>query len=155
MLTLRRRGDEVVAVARGWDRLAELAAATGATPLAADLTRADLGPDEVPAVDAAIVYRPAVAPAALRLLAGRARTGGVLVLTSATADPAAVGAEFSLRELPPPPGPAWRRLVLGWADDGPDPRWHTAEEISAAAVRVLDSGQDAVLGALRPWHRRP
>ncbi len=109
----------------------------------------------MPTVDAALVYRPTVVAAALHLLARRVRLRGVLVLTSAAADPALVGADFDLRALPPAPAPAWRRLILGWVQDGSVARWHTPEEISAAAVRVLDSGFEEMLGAVRPWHRRP
>lgn len=152
---LSRRGDEVLAVARRPAPLAELAAATGAAVLAVDLSRPDLAPEVVPAADAALVYRPAVGDPALQLLTRRIRDRGVLVVTSAAADPALAGADFDLRALPPAPAAAWRRLVLGWAHDGPVTRWHTPEEISAAAVRVLDSGREEVLGAVRPWQRRP
>jgi hypothetical protein len=148
-------GDRVVAVARGRAELGELADATGAAAVAFDATRAELVRELVPAVDAAIVYRPAVSDGSLAALAPLVRRRGVLVLPSGAADPAAVGDELDFAALPPAPGPCWRRLLLGWAEDGPEPRWHSPDEVSAAAVHVLDTGEEAVLGTVRPWARRP
>ncbi|MFI7386225.1 hypothetical protein [Streptomyces sp. NPDC049813] len=82
-------------------------------------------------------------------------------------------------------GAPGRLLVLGWRDDGParsgsarpgsarpgsaglgparpgsaggGTRWHTPQEISAAALASLDADddRDALLGAVRPWSMRP
>jgi hypothetical protein len=44
-------------------------------------------------------------------------------------------------------------LQLGWTGD--PPRWHSPDEISAAALAVLSTREDAVLGTVRPWTDRP
>ncbi|NED87837.1 hypothetical protein G3I76_48120, partial [Streptomyces sp. SID11233] len=50
-----------------------------------------------------------------------------------------------------------RRLVLGWHSASGVTRWHTPEDISAAALALLDAPApaDAVLGEVRPWSARP
>ena len=47
-------------------------------------------------------------------------------------------------------------LQLGWRDDG-EGGWHTAKEISLAALEVVDSAcpNSFVLGRIRPWEDRP
>lgn len=92
---------------------------------------------------AAIVYGPTVDEATLPLIA-RAVDRLVRVRTSAAADPAR-------GELALPPDV----LQLGWRDDGATVRWHTPEEVSAAALAVFDDGEPRILGMVRPWERRP
>ncbi|WP_204045090.1 hypothetical protein [Acrocarpospora phusangensis] len=73
----------------------------------------------------------------------RARAGRVVqVLTSAYAAP----------DAPPAPLADQPRLLLGWH---PSKRWHTPEEISAAALRLTGHGDADVLGVTRPWDDRP
>ncbi|MFB7087075.1 hypothetical protein [Streptomyces sp. NPDC056296] len=86
----------------------------------------------------------------------------VLLLTSAHAAPEDEDADagpWSPALLPPRarPTPDCRLLVLGWRTRPEGSRWHTAEEISEAALRVLDAAppRDAVLGRVRPWSTRP
>lgn len=91
----------------------------------------------------ALVYAPAVSDATLAFV--RASTPGrcVLVRTSGAADPAR-GILVVPRDT----------LQLGWTT-GPEPRWHTPEEVSAAALEVLDDGRPRTLGTVRPWSDRP
>lgn len=149
---LARRGDHVIAVARREEQLAELAAAFGATPVTADMTRLEHARERIPEADSALVYGPATAEAVLPVLATVVRGRRVLLMTSAAASPAAVGEDFDLSALP---SAGWCRLLLGWAEERARCRWHSAAEISAAAVRILDSGGEEVLGTVRPWRRRP
>ncbi|MGF2950069.1 Rossmann-fold NAD(P)-binding domain-containing protein [Microbacterium alcoholitolerans] len=92
---------------------------------------------------AAIVYEPAVSPLTLELITS-AVDRIVLVRTTAAVGPSR-GEPASASEV----------LQLGWTC-GPGPaRWHTPEEVSAAALEVLVDGQPRVLGEIRPWSRRP
>ena len=76
----------------------------------------------------------------------------VCLLTSAAARPVR-DEPFDLASVEVPEG--CRRLVLGWAEDEGAARWHSPEEISAAALDVLFTGHGRVLGVVRPWDRRP
>ncbi|WP_144876289.1 hypothetical protein [Microbacterium sp. 1.5R] len=93
----------------------------------------------------AIVYEPAVSAQTLRRIAAAVDGRLVLVRTSASADPA--HGDDPAREPDV--------LVLGWADDGASTRWHTPQEVSDAALEVLADGAPRILGAVRPWERRP
>ncbi|MEU8535035.1 hypothetical protein [Streptomyces parvulus] len=130
----------------------------------------------------ALLYCPRASPATVRTLAGAVPPGRpvVLALTSEHAAPdgeagheesveaesiegdAGEGdaASWSPALLPAGarPTPGCRLLVLGWPPRPEGSRWHTAGEISEAALRVLDAGpppRDAVLGRVRPWRTRP
>jgi saccharopine dehydrogenase-like NADP-dependent oxidoreductase len=93
---------------------------------------------------AALVYDPAVSEASMRVIT-RAVSGEIVrVRTSAAADPA-------LGELHLPA----HTLLLGWAEGEEVTRWHRPDEVSEAALQVLADGEPRVLGAVRPWGRRP
>lgn len=92
----------------------------------------------------AIVYQPAITARTLRRIEAAIDGRIVLVRTSAAADP--VHGESAL-----PAGV----LQLGWQDDGNAVRWHSAAEVSDAALDVLTDGTARVLGVMRPWERRP
>lgn len=165
------RGDTVTALARDATTLRDLERRTGgrARPLARDYSAPGLrealteASRESP-FTGALLYCPLADPATVRALTAAVPPGGpvVLLLTSSHAAPAGAepdGVRWSPARLPPGarPAPGCRLLVLGWRT-GPDGSgWHTAEEISEAALRVLDTHppRDAVLGSVRPWSSRP
>ncbi|PDQ35989.1 MAG: hypothetical protein B5766_02255 [Candidatus Lumbricidophila eiseniae] len=93
----------------------------------------------------AVVYAPAVSSGVLKRLDSAVE--GVIVLVRTTA---AVTDTVGRLELPP------GTLQLGWTD-APDgkTRWHTPEEISQAALEVLNNGRATVLGRITPWADRP
>jgi len=94
--------------------------------------------------DAALVYEPAVTAETLQRIAAAVAGRVVLVRTSAAADPA-------LGESTP----VENTLLLGWTTSASGIRWHTPQEVSDAALDVLDDGAFRVLGAVRPWGDRP
>ena len=97
-------------------------------------------------LDAAVVYAPGAAPTAVQLIAAAVSGPVVEIFTSRWAAP----------ESPDPLPSVGVPLLLGWARDAHGPsRWHTAREISDAALEVLASGEPAQLGAVRPWAERP
>jgi len=171
--TLVARGVPVVVVTR--DR-ARVDAAIGASPLVTscvvDAADAAAWPAAVAAQAAAaplteaVVYLPFPTAGPLVPVAA-AVTGTVVgVLTSGAADPSGRG--FDVPVGGPPP--CTRVLLLGWHDAGARARWHTPEEVSAAALDVLAgagaprpaarygiTGVDVVhtLGRLQPWAGRP
>ncbi|RKS72490.1 hypothetical protein CLV35_2734 [Motilibacter peucedani] len=148
VLRLADDGWRVVAVARTGDELERLADERRGSiaPLAADRTRTkELRARLTSAgtLDAALVYAPG-APAALLAVLRRAVSGPVVqLLTSAAAAPDGL--------MPAAPAQPWHQVVLGWRDG----RWHTPEEVSAAALTALAEERDVVLGAVRPWAERP
>jgi NAD(P)-dependent dehydrogenase (short-subunit alcohol dehydrogenase family) len=166
------RGDSVVAVGRRPAPLEGLAAGTAAgpgrcRPLPADTTTGEgarrVGEDAGP-LGGAVIYGPAVTDATLPLLLGTVAGRAVIVLTSASADPAATGAPPGAdrcRELRAVmdhhrPRPADVVVLLGWKRDAAGVTgWHAPAEVSDAAARALDEGRDGVLGCLRPWDDRP
>ena len=93
----------------------------------------------------ALLYGPAIDHAGVTGVAGLSAGPVVHVLTSAASAPG--------HRLPEPPAGV-RRLLLGWHPTG---RWHTAAEVSAAAVALWEAGSEAdrVLGVVRPWQERP
>jgi hypothetical protein len=103
----------------------------------------------------ALVYVSDAPEAALDALAPHVRSRLILVLTSRFAAPDRPKGRAA---YPVPGGVSPDRLaylLLGW-HVGPDgSRWHTPEEVSAAALTVLRSGGDARLGVVRPWGERP
>ncbi|MFF3172211.1 hypothetical protein ACFVQ0_06280 [Streptomyces sp. NPDC057900] len=171
---LAARGSAVTAVARSEDDLCRLVAETPGRvgPLVADVTAPGFGGVLHRAIGrsgltGALVYAPSGTPAALEALTRDLVVGGpvVLVLTSRWAAPEASTEQAGRAGRWTPdslPAPAWpaqdcRRLVLGWHRDAGGARWHTPQEISAAALGLLDAPaeQDSVLGAVRPWGERP
>lgn len=145
---LRQAGLRTCGVSRGsrldageWDlRLAVDAHDPGAV---SEARRAHETPDLV------VAYAPAVADAVWPVLS----EGVGRVVAVATTSAAAPGAAA-------PPWGRWatRVLQLGWADAEGGPRWHTAEEVSAAVLLAVTSdaeGQTHVLGRVRPWSERP
>jgi hypothetical protein len=107
------------------------------------------------AFDLALVYAPGHALLARAALAAHPPAIMVDILTSGHGAPgigegdrrraAARGRERSVR------------LLLGWVADSGGTRWHTPEEVSAAALSAsrAPDGSELVLGALRPWRDRP
>ena len=89
----------------------------------------------------ALVYAPSAAPTVVELIAAAVSGPVVEVFTSRWAAPE--GPDV----LPSVGVP----LLLGWARDTHGrSRWHTAREISDAALETLASGSPAQLGAVRP-----
>ncbi|GLI26494.1 hypothetical protein ARHIZOSPH14_07360 [Agromyces rhizosphaerae] len=133
--TLARDGGEVVGVSRGGGRDTIAVDARETKALEAALRGLEW--------DEAVVYGPAVARDSLKWI--RRSTPGrcVLVRTTASADPAR-------GPLAVPPD----TLQLGWTAEA-HPRWHTPEEVSAAALEVLRDGRSRTLGTVRPWSDRP
>lgn len=93
--------------------------------------------------DAALVYAPAVSPESLEAIRAAVRGRAVLVRTSREA-------VARVDEVPAD------TLQLGWHDE-PDgsTRWHSPDEVSTAALAVLDDGVGRMLGTLTPPERRP
>ena len=91
----------------------------------------------------ALVYRPAVSEESLAFLQSTTSGRCVVILTSEAADPVlgevSVGADI---------------LLAGWTVSD-RPRWHTAAEVSDAALEVLGDGAPRILGTVRPWCNRP
>jgi hypothetical protein len=79
--------------------------------------------------------------------------GPVVCLVPSSAAQPVADTEFDLAAVDVPAGS--RRLVMGWVEELGVARWHTPEEISAAALEVLSTGRDSLLGHIRPWHHRP
>lgn len=94
--------------------------------------------------DAALVYEPAVTTQSLAVLRTRVLGRLVIVRTSEAADPAR--GPFSVPS---------DILQLGWTQERNGSRWHTAEEVSEAALGVLQDGVGRTLGVVRPWEGRP
>lgn len=134
-------GDDVTGVAR------TRPAPDGARTILLDATSAAAVAEAIGTArwDRAAVYAPAVSPESLLTLTRALDGRVVLVRTSSAADP--VHGEPAI-----PPDV----LQLGWTT-GPDgeTRWHTPEEVSAAALQVLGDGLGRVLGRIRPWEERP
>ncbi|MFF2486049.1 hypothetical protein ACFVSU_06595 [Microbacterium sp. NPDC058062] len=132
---LFERGDRVLGVSRGGAEGSIAVDARDAGALSNALEAADW--------DDAVAYGPAVSDASLRFV--RAATTGrcVLVRTSSAADPA-LGILIVPRDT----------LQLGWTAES-EPRWHTPDEVSAAALDVLADGEPRTLGTVRPWSDRP
>ncbi|MEU6674256.1 hypothetical protein [Streptomyces sp. NPDC046925] len=167
---LTTRAVPVLAVARSAPDLRELADEQPGrvTPLAADVTADGFCADLRAAaartpLTGALVYAPAVPPGKLAQLVRPVVAGPlVLLVTSEWAAPSrsSTGIEpWTPNDLPAEArsGAAGRLLVLGWHGEGRTARWHSPQEISAAALALLDApvGRDTVLGALRPWAARP
>lgn len=165
-LALDDRGEKVLALARPSSRLTELAASRrGIEAVPADLSdRTELPrilerylPD---GVDLALLYSPAGDAEVGQLLAAVVRRRVVRLVTSSAADPAGGAAP---REAADDDRQAV--LLLGWTDAATGPisskrslggtRWHTPQEISAAALAVLDGAPAGTLGRVRPWSERP
>ncbi|MEU6107491.1 hypothetical protein ABZ853_03630 [Streptomyces albidoflavus] len=168
---LTARGDTVTALARNAAALRELERRTDgrSRPLPRDYEAPGLAgalahASRTAPFTGAVLYCPLATPATVRTLATAVPSGRPVVLlpTSACAAPGDGEPEdlpWSPARLPAAarPRPGTRLLVLGWRTEPEGVRWHTAGEISAAALRLLDapSAHDAVLGDVRPWPARP
>ena len=106
------------------------------------------------AFDLALVYAPGHAPLARAALAEHPPAIMVDILTSGHGAPG-VGEGDRRRAARGPERSV--RLLLGWVADPCSTRWHTPEEVSAAALSAsrAPDGSELVLGALRPWRDRP
>ncbi|MGW3866413.1 hypothetical protein ACWEDZ_33785 [Streptomyces sp. NPDC005047] len=169
--TATARGATVTALARNAAALRDLERGTGgaARPLARDFEAPGLREALSRAArdrpfTGALLYCPLATPATVRTLTGAVPAGRpvVLLLTSAHAAPEGEvddAGPWDPAFLPSDarPTPGCRLLVLGWRTRPEGSRWHTAEEISEAALRLLDAAPpgDAVLGRVRPWPTRP
>ena len=94
--------------------------------------------------DSAVVYTPATSLESLDLLRDAVHGTFVTVATSSAAAP-------SLGNPPLQAG----ELVLGWHPSPTGARWHTAGEVSEAALQVLATSRSRVLGVISPWGDRP
>ena len=105
--------------------------------------------------DLAIVYTAGRAPCARRVIAEQRPASVIDVLTSGHAAPGLGPDHRRLHALQGRDHSV--RLLLGWAIAGVEVRWHTADEISAAALaaRAAADASELVLGTLRPWGDRP
>jgi hypothetical protein len=148
-LALRRSGLPVTVVARGAQ--GEGAAAVDATDTTMLMAALDAAVAERGEFTMALVYAPFAPAASLAAIAQRVPGVLVHVLTSRWAAPDANPEE---RDAWAPDGPGvTKRLLLGWA---PGPRWHTPEEVSAAALAAAHGAEaERTLGATRPWGERP
>jgi hypothetical protein len=173
--SLAARGESVLAVARtarDLDRLQE-----ESTPRSGELATLAADATAVGFVEqlsgysltGGLVYAPAMSPEATQWLVARLGRRLVEVVTSSYADPASrsYGERWDADRLRPA---GHTRVVLGWAlgeapvaGDGevatnpttPLSRWHSAAEVSAAAVEALATESDRVLGVVAPWETRP
>ena len=136
--------DALVADARGPVEPVAVDYSDAATTAA---TVAELGP-----FDAALLYCPSASQEAVAFFVRSVDGPVVCLLMSAVAAPVS-DEPFDLASVAVPDG--CRRLVLGWVEAAAGPRWHTPEEISAAALEVLFTGQERLLGVVRPWSDRP
>lgn len=79
----------------------------------------------------------------------------VEMLGSAASRPHAFG-DSQLDALGARDDPVYRQVILGFVIEGARARWLTDGEISAAAIRALDTGEArTVAGQVEPWDRRP
>lgn len=158
VLRLAGAGTAVVALARRPGPLADLLGAGDVQPLAVDhgdpvALAAALA--TVERSDGALVYAPDAAEATIDTLQVAVDSPLVRLLPSRWAEPSphdATPGEFHLADGRWPRPAGRRHLLLGWTSGR---QWHDPDAISAAALRVLQSGQDAVLGVVRPWSSRP
>jgi len=139
---LADRGDDVTGVSRGVAGIPDGVRALAVDARDRGALAATLGGR---AWDRAIVYRNVVRAETLPEIELRVEGRLVLIRTSGAADPS----KGEPDERP-------NVLQLGWAADGAGgTRWHTPDEISAAAIAVLDDGEFRMLGVVRPWRDRP
>ncbi len=176
VLSLAAAGWMVAAVARQHDRLDVLAAdaGPGVIPLSVDVYDAGAVADVLgtaPSFDAAILYlaeadddrENAAADRLSRVVRGIKVVRGNAVVRSNTVVRGTTVRILTSRWTPTtspelttgrwPRRPGRSHLLLGVGSDAGGARWHTPEEISRAAIEVLRSGSDAVLG--NPMHLRP
>ncbi|MEV5018895.1 hypothetical protein ACIGW1_06120 [Streptomyces sp. NPDC053780] len=169
--TATARGATVTALARNASALRDLERGTGgaARPLARDFEAPGLREALSRAArdrpfTGALLYCPLATPATVRTLTEAVPAGRPVVLLLTSAHAAPEGEEGDAGPWDPAllpsgarPAPDCRLLVLGWRTRPEGSRWHTAEEISEAALRALDAAPpgDAVLGRVRPWSTRP
>lgn len=172
---LAERGHIVSVIARDPDRLARLAAETGAdriNSIALDYAdderlRSSVG-DAVnrfgPLAVVVLWIRPG-APQALDTIARLADAGAgegaetacrmFRVLGSAAADPGLIrrggGERYRAME-----GIAYREIVLGFRVEDGGSRWNTKDEIGQGVIDAIEHDRtDKVIGVVRPWERRP
>jgi hypothetical protein len=156
-------GRTVLAVARDKDELEGLAASEGSgrlTTLAYD-AQSDSFVDALTdllrlqrlTLSDALLYRPATTSSVVEQLVSLVARTTVELLPSAVAQPR-TGLAWTVADLPLAQD-GQVRLMLGWKHDGTNRTWHAADEISAAALRLLDEPADRVLGVVSPWADRP
>jgi NAD(P)-dependent dehydrogenase (short-subunit alcohol dehydrogenase family) len=151
---LAARGNRVHALARG---AAALASHRNVVPVVADFKHPESvrrALDRLKRMDAAVLYLPGAGDEITRLIAAAVDGPVVELFTSRWGEPSNGEDAPSIAAVDlPSVGVA---LLLGWTYD-PDGgvRWHTAAEISKAALEALDTRRPAQLGTLRPWRDRP
>ena len=155
VLALAARGEDVTVVARTQTALDELRREARGEVRA---LRCDYGDSlgfvallerELPFA-VAVAYMPGAPAASVRAVAASAEQI-VHVLPSAFARPGIAGDE--LEAAAPAARGRTAQLLLGWTQQR---RWHTPDQISVAALDLLDSGRpEGVLGLTRPWDDRP
>jgi len=151
-IDLATAGDTVVALARDTARLGQLVAASDGhvIPVPVDYRDSELLGRALRAsepLDQALIYAPTAAPGVITLIGAHVRGTVVHVCTSEAGRPGIDPPVDDGRDL---------QLLLGWARTGSGTsRWHTAEEISTAALQVLRTRRGQTLGHIRPWSARP
>jgi hypothetical protein len=101
----------------------------------------------------ALIYRPATTADVVQRVTPLVTGMTLELLPSAYAKPTGEDA-WTVDDLPTAYD-RHARLVLGWKRIDGVSTWHTAEEISAAALRQLAQPSDRVLGVVSPWADRP
>jgi hypothetical protein len=103
----------------------------------------------------AIIFGPDAPDTSLQAVAETVEARMVVILTSKFAEPGRVSARESYSGSSLRPSLQVVCLQLGWDTTGSRMRWHTAEEISEAALQTWEHGHDSQLGVVRPWTDRP
>ncbi len=145
-------GDIVFALARDTARLGQLVAASDGhvIPVPVDYRDSEFLGRALGAIeplDQALIYAPTAPPTFVNDVSAHVSGIVVHVYTSGAVRPGAHPPADHGRDL---------RLLLGWTHTPVGTsRWHTAEEISSAALQVLRNRRGQTLGYIRPWIDRP
>ena len=169
VLSLCASGRSVTVVSRHAHRLESLAAESAAARLSGSVAgvccdylnpqtlSAALasGVDQVKRYVSALLYCPDAGEDTLAVV-GRAVSGPVVLLLTSRWDEPGRRTEKACYPLIAGIEPQRVRYVLlGWRMDPAGNRWHSAEEVSEAALLALNSNEDVKLGVTRPWGSRP